>query len=500
MKELIKKSLSAFLAVVLIVCITACGANKIGIDNAKRAQYDESMMPNDSEIEQSPNVDNSTSTSEDDHSNVESMMPNDSEIEQSPSVDNSTSAAERTLPNGEVVISFSELPSVDIHNYTEESSTEIIKDEQKIVTQIESMQSMASDELAAISNTAESNPNRLPVVVEIVFIGDDITYIYTFAEGENETACLVKSNIHTGLETYEPDVSADIAGRDKLNQDAEIGGGSGSRGVSGSCNGPCTISGNDIPNGLGVRLPMTKSGVKLSFSLTTSGTDTRPSKNSSGAIVSYTKNGETAIAENYLYGGFTSTLQGTTTTAIADLGLVYQTLSGTTQYAWKPFFALRYGTTYIGSPNYNTSDGVNGPGQVWYKNGYILGGTVQVETRIDTQTNGNSTVVLKTQGYAYHATSNGDGINTWLVQLAYYNMDKKIATPSSWRVLAHPAIPEQVSESQIASAYVSGTFDNLRVDGQLPTFGTPDRDYGYYVNNGNGNWYLQSCKGMGIYY
>lgn len=73
---------------------------------------------------------------------------------------------------------FDALPSVEVYNYTGKSNVELQKNKQKIITQINSMQSMVAVELKSVANNDQANPKRLLVTVEVVAIDDEFTYIY----------------------------------------------------------------------------------------------------------------------------------------------------------------------------------------------------------------------------------------------------------------------------------------------------------------------------------
>jgi len=390
-------------------------------------------------------------------------------------------SADKDSPSLHLMSSFNALPDVDIYNYTGKSNVDLQKARQEIISQVISLQSVVTEEMNYARSEEGVNPDGLPVTLEAIAIGDDITYIYTVTDGEGAEVYLTESNIQPAPETKSNKLSLCEHSNDHLGS----GGGTSITSVPGTCTGPCSITG-DIPGGLGVRLPMTKSGVKLSFSVVTSGSTTIPPKNSSGSI----------IGANYLYGGFEGT-KAAGGSIISDMGLIHQTLAGSSQYAWKPFYRVNHNGTDYMSPTYKDQNGNNG--QVWGSNGYLLGSTVAVEVRIDPVSSSVSKVVLRTEGTAYHATSSGTGGQTYLIQVAYYDNFPKINNPSSWRVLAHPAYNNGMgySDSSIKYAFVSGDFKNLRVDGALPTFGQTLRDYGYAVDNGNGNYFLQSCKGTG---
>jgi len=398
------------------------------------------------------------------------------------------------LPRSDVELAieletFSNL-DVNVVNYTERSSVELGGQLRGIASQVESLHLMAVEEIASINSSVELNPEGLPITLELLVIGDEITYLYTITEGESAIVYLFEPNIQSiseaelNAKAIDPFVSHE---KNDMNYCIHEQSGTGARygfgimGVPGLCNGPCARHTPDpIPSGIGIRLPMQRSGNRLNFSVLTSGASTRPPRNRTG----------TEIGASYLYGGFISTMGNQT--IISDMGIMHQRLEGTNQFAWRPYFSVSHGSSQHLPPT-------TIQGQVWGRNGFVLGSTINIEVRIDHPSATVSRVRLEASGTAYHQTAQGTGARTFLTHIAFRDFNR-INTPTNWRVLATSAIPSNMADSNIVTAFVSGHFNNIRVDGALPVFLHTDRDFGFAVNNGNGNWFLQTCKGLGIYF
>ena len=50
--------------------------------------------------------------------------------------------------------------------------------------------------------------------------------------------------------------------------------------------------------------------------------------------------------------------------------------------------------------------------------------------------------------------------------------------------------------SGITTAFASGDYKDIRIDNALPVFSQCDKNFGYAVDRGNGNYFLQVCKGI----
>ena len=184
------------------------------------------------------------------------------------------------------------------------------------------------------------------------------------------------------------------------------------------------------------------------------------------------------------------------------MGLMYAKLPHTGRYAWRPYFNVLHGNTRFATPNTQNQNG--GPGQVWGNNGYRLNSTVAIEVRIDPTPNdtNRSRVVLRTEGFAYHANPQGTGGQAYLIQISFADMPR-IPNLANWRILAVVALNSNQQDRNVANALVSGTFNNVRLNGAVPTILNVQsdidnriaRDFGFVVNsNPSGAWFLQSCK------
>jgi len=381
------------------------------------------------------------------------------------------------------------------YNLTDLSADEIAAEQSNIARQVNALAVEAEQEFADMDVDLA---NGLPITVEVTEINDDYTYVYSQTEGEDaqvvmyETAQLTEDELLALQEKYQVEAQTmnyEESEDNEIDLLSDI-----TRSLTG-CSGPCGFT-KDIPGGLGARLPMTyNNGTVLSFTVDTS--------NTADTIEPLNGNGQSLNGACYLYGGFDATCNGKACNS--DLGLIYQKLKGTNTWAWKPFYRVSYtdsnGNAQSIMENTNTNDENGKPGQVWGANGYIPGEVVKIQIRIDA-VGSKSDVVLRTEGNAFHATSEGTGGRTYLVQATRYknngNYFPKITNANKWKLLAHPANNNSstAKDSQIVKAYVAGDFTNIRINNAIPTFGTVDRDYGYAQKIGSDHYWLQSCKGI----
>lgn len=384
------------------------------------------------------------------------------------------------------------IPGMNIYDCTGKNNRELLRTTDEIIARVSALRSIAEREIRDILDNARVNPDGLPVTLEIVAIEGRTTYIYSFTGGQTPELYITETAIYTEPEEehagsfpreymYE---NSDIGsggqryGSDYLALNAGISALKSSQGRTGSS---VITSGHNFTDGLGVRIPIAQSGTVLSFSVTTSGEDTVPPSDRKRQIL--------AGGANFLYGGFTGIIPGIGEIT-TDMGLIYQTMYGSDTYAWKPIFLVKCGKSGIQGPG-------SVEGQAFSSNGYIPGGTVDIEIRIDPVPSDpyRNRVLLRTAGYAFHETSSGSGGETYLVQLCYSDFNK-IKPPDNWRLLATSVIPND-SGRGIAYALGYGDFQNILIDGTLPAFGRADSFYGYAENSSAGNYYLQVSKGFG---
>ena len=413
--------------------------------------------------------------------------------------------------------SIDDILDISIYNFTDKSDAELISARHEIFAQVNSMQAMVEEEINYVLNNPEANPEGLPVTVEIVAIGEDITYIYEVSgiatdinlrsqRGVEINLFLVESNVRyiSDLEYYNYHHSIDEVITAEYNTllsnlwsscclecyDHSIYETAMNENIAPLSRTACTrdtrcVRDSNLPSGIGVRLPITRANSnRLSFSVVTStGANTINPRNRAGTLMGL----------NYLYGGFSGRAENGNS-VISDMGLVHQRLANGSRYAWRPYFRVVHGRYVFTNPRHVDPNG--NPGPVQANNGFRLGSTVAIEVRIDPAPNNiYSRVLLRTEGFTYHQNSSGTGGQGYFIQLTFVDMPR-IPNLTNWRVLATVAVSGGHSENNIHRALVSGTFNNIRLNGALPTFGTPERDFGFAVNHGNGNWFLQSCKMM----
>ena len=383
---------------------------------------------------------------------------------------------------------------VKVCDYTGTLNTASASAVREVTSCLRSLQSLAEAEIAAVLNDDNANPERLPVALEIVEIGEHFTYIFTIAEGEDPVAYVLESSGNSAAETPgdtpapAPVQSMLSAMHSHFDPVSYAGNGNGAAAAEPPVKAfpAYTTRGRITPkhnfsDGLGVRLPIMGRGSVLSFTVLTSGGDTVPPTGSDGQIL--------AGGANFLYGGFDGTVPGVGDIT-TDMGLIYQRMYGSETYAWKPVYLVKYGKADITGPTAVE-------GGAFSANGYIPGKAIEMEIRIDPVPSDPEMdrVLLRTAGYAFHESSSGSGGPSYLVQLSYSDF-RRIKTPFDWRLLATSVIPDN-NGSGIAHCYAYGYFRDILLDGSLPDFMEIDYFHGYAENPGEGCYYLQVCRGFG---
>ena len=362
--------------------------------------------------------------------------------------------------------------------------------QQNISDQVELMRLFGEEEMRAVLDDIDANPEGLPVTVEVIAICEDVTYVYTATQGGIPSVGLTPTNVR-----QLPDTSSVSAPQSAFETVGESCGHTHPQSLVGEtsgiliddciksvnrCAGPCTTTPkHNFSDGLGIRLPMDHPGTTLSFSVTTSGEDTIPPTGSNNRIL--------PGGAVFIYGGFSSIVPGVGEIT-TDMGLIYQTMYRTNTYAWKPCYLFKCGKAEISGPT-------SVEGQAFSSNGYIPGKTVDIEIRIDPVPSDPeaSRVLLRTAGYAFHETSSGAGGETFLIQLSYSDF-RSVKSPCDWRVLVTSVLPED-NGSGITHTYVYGDFFNIKLDGATPDFGMIDCRFGYFEKRGSGKFFMQVCRG-----